>query len=115
MDQLQEIAYLNAGLKINLIDEKTNKKETEELIGKKVIVVKNLKPVELRGVLSEGMILAGKGVKMSKSRGNTIDPMNVIDRYGAEFVDEWCDKDIYCSWLGIVSSGRCKNVKEKIK
>jgi len=25
-----------------------------------VIVVRNLKPVELRGVLSEGMILAGK-------------------------------------------------------
>ena len=32
----------------------------EEMIGKKVIVAKNLKPVELRGVLSEGMILAGK-------------------------------------------------------
>ena len=32
----------------------------EDMIGKKVIVVKNLKPVELRGVLSEGMILAGK-------------------------------------------------------
>ncbi len=32
----------------------------KELIGKKVIVVRNLKPVELRGVLSEGMILAGK-------------------------------------------------------
>jgi len=32
----------------------------EEMVGKKVIVVTNLKPVELRGVLSEGMILAGK-------------------------------------------------------
>ena len=32
----------------------------EDMVGKKVIVVKNLKPVELRGVLSEGMILAGK-------------------------------------------------------
>ncbi|MGN7478915.1 methionine--tRNA ligase [Solibacillus silvestris] len=31
----------------------------EELIGKKVIVVANLKPVTLRGELSEGMILAG--------------------------------------------------------
>jgi len=30
----------------------------EEMIGKKVIVVTNLKPVKLRGVLSEGMILA---------------------------------------------------------
>jgi methionyl-tRNA synthetase len=31
----------------------------EELIGKKVIVVANLKPVTLRGELSQGMILAG--------------------------------------------------------
>ena len=31
----------------------------EELIGRKVIVVANLKPVELRGELSQGMILAG--------------------------------------------------------
>ena len=30
----------------------------EELVGKKVVVVANLKPVKLRGVLSNGMILA---------------------------------------------------------
>jgi methionyl-tRNA synthetase len=35
----------------------------EDMIGKKVVIVKNLKPVKLRGVLSEGMILAGKGRK----------------------------------------------------
>ncbi len=36
----------------------------EEMVGKKVVVVTNLKPVKLRGVLSEGMILCaddGKG------------------------------------------------------
>jgi len=32
----------------------------EELIGRKVIVVANLKPVQLRGVRSEGMLLAAK-------------------------------------------------------
>ena len=32
----------------------------EELIGRKVICVTNLKPVKLRGELSQGMILAGK-------------------------------------------------------
>ncbi|WP_144463740.1 methionine--tRNA ligase [Siminovitchia fortis] len=32
----------------------------EELIGKKLIVVANLKPVKLRGELSQGMILAGE-------------------------------------------------------
>lgn len=35
----------------------------EELVGKKVIVVTNLKPVKLRGVLSEGMLLAGSNKK----------------------------------------------------
>ncbi len=35
----------------------------EDMVGKKVVIVKNLKPVELRGVLSEGMLLAGKGKK----------------------------------------------------
>lgn len=30
----------------------------EDLIGRKIIIVKNLKPVKLRGVLSQGMILA---------------------------------------------------------
>ena len=30
----------------------------EELVGKKVVVVANLKPVKLRGVESQGMILA---------------------------------------------------------
>lgn len=33
--------------------------EPKQLIGKKVIVVANLKPVKLRGELSEGMLLAG--------------------------------------------------------
>lgn len=32
----------------------------EEMVGKKVIVVANLKPVKLRGVLSEGMILCAE-------------------------------------------------------
>jgi methionyl-tRNA synthetase len=36
----------------------------EEMVGKKVVIVKNLKPVKLRGVLSEGMLLAGKGKKV---------------------------------------------------
>ena len=31
--------------------------QPEEFVGKKVVVVTNLKPVKLRGVLSEGMVL----------------------------------------------------------
>ena len=36
----------------------------EEMIGKKVIVVANLKPAKLRGVESQGMILAGSKKKL---------------------------------------------------
>ena len=32
----------------------------EEMVGKRVVVVTNLKPVKLRGVLSEGMILCAE-------------------------------------------------------
>lgn len=32
--------------------------QPDELIGKKIIIIKNLKPVKLRGILSQGMILA---------------------------------------------------------
>src|SRR5699024_8414304 len=35
--------------------------EAEALVGKKVICVINLKPVKLRGEMSEGMILSGEG------------------------------------------------------
>ena len=35
----------------------------EELIGKEVVVVANLKPAKLRGILSEGMILCGENQK----------------------------------------------------
>ncbi len=45
----------------------------EELIGKKVAVVANLKPVKLRGVESNGMILASEGAD-SKVRVLFLDP-----------------------------------------
>ena len=34
--------------------------EAQELVGKKLIVVANLKPAKLRGIVSEGMILAAE-------------------------------------------------------
>src|SRR5690625_4400581 len=35
--------------------------EPSDLVGKKIVCVTNLKPVKLRGELSEGMILSGEG------------------------------------------------------
>jgi methionyl-tRNA synthetase len=36
----------------------------EDLIGKKIVIVANLKPRKLRGVLSEGMLLAASGTEL---------------------------------------------------
>ena len=37
-----------------------------------------------RNVVCLGLILDGEGQKMSKSRGNTVEPWRVIDKYGAD-------------------------------
>lgn len=42
-----------------------------------------------KSVLSHGFVLDGKGNKMSKSLGNTVDPIKVIDQYGADIVRLW--------------------------
>lgn len=52
----------------------------EQMIGKKVVVVTNLKPVKLRGVLSEGMILAASDESGNLALVST--DINIID--GAE-------------------------------
>ena len=40
-------------------------------------------------VLSHGMVLDGKGNKMSKSLGNTVDPVKLVNQYGADVVRLW--------------------------
>ena len=42
-----------------------------------------------RSVLSHGYVLDKKGFKMSKSIGNTIDPLDVIKVYGADIIRLW--------------------------
>ncbi|HAN10306.1 MAG TPA: methionine--tRNA ligase [Clostridiales bacterium] len=51
----------------------------EEMIGKKVIVITNLQPVKIRGVLSEGMILAA---------GDGVNGLTVVEADGASSGDE---------------------------
>ena len=41
-------------------------------------------PIAFRNVISLGHILDGDGLKMSKSRGNVIDPWEVLDAHGAD-------------------------------
>ncbi len=42
-----------------------------------------------RGVLTHGFTLDEKGMKMSKSLGNTVVPQEVIDQYGADILRLW--------------------------
>ncbi|MBI1219072.1 MAG: isoleucine--tRNA ligase [Rhodobacteraceae bacterium] len=42
-----------------------------------------------RGVLTHGFTLDEKGMKMSKSLGNTVGPQEVIDQYGADILRLW--------------------------
>ena len=48
-------------------------------------------------VLSHGFVLDGKGNKMSKSLGNTVDPVKVINQYGADILRLWATTVAYQS------------------
>jgi isoleucyl-tRNA synthetase len=48
-----------------------------------------------RGVLTHGFTLDEKGMKMSKSLGNTVAPQQVIDEYGADILRLWVAQTDY--------------------
>ncbi len=50
-------------------------------------VVKGRAPYKT--VITHGMALDGKGNKMSKSIGNTVDPLEIINTYGADILRMW--------------------------
>ncbi|HKL95474.1 MAG TPA: isoleucine--tRNA ligase [Haploplasma sp.] len=50
-----------------------------------------------KNVLSHGMVLDGKGNKMSKSIGNVVDPLKIISQQGADIVRLWVATTSYQS------------------
>ncbi len=54
-----------------------------------------------RGVLTHGFTLDDKGMKMSKSLGNTTAPQSVIDEYGADILRLWVAQSDYTQDLRI--------------
>lgn len=48
-------------------------------------------------VLSHGFVLDGKGNKMSKSLGNVVDPIKLVNQYGADVVRLWATSVAYQS------------------
>jgi valyl-tRNA synthetase len=49
-----------------------------------------LKVVPFSDVLIHGTVLAADGRRMSKSLGTGVDPLDMIDRYGADATRAWC-------------------------
>jgi isoleucyl-tRNA synthetase len=45
-------------------------------------LIKNKAPY--KNVLANGLVLDAKGIKMSKSLGNVVDPMEIMEKYGAD-------------------------------
>ncbi|MDY0278360.1 MAG: isoleucine--tRNA ligase [Acholeplasma sp.] len=50
-----------------------------------------------KSVVSHGFVLDGQGYKMSKSRGNIIDPLKIIKQQGADIVRLWAATTAYQS------------------
>ncbi|MFV1882954.1 MAG: isoleucine--tRNA ligase [Balneola sp.] len=61
--------------------------------------------VAFKNVVSNGLVLDEKGEKMSKSKGNTVDPFDVIEKYGADSV----------RWYMMSNSAPWENLKFSIQ
>ncbi|MEM4151471.1 MAG: class I tRNA ligase family protein, partial [Nitrososphaerota archaeon] len=59
-----------------------------------------------KSVWISGMGLDEKGEKMSKSRGNVIDPRPVLDRYGADVFRFWCAQEASLGYDFRISEAR---------
>lgn len=67
-----------------------------------------------KAVLSHGFVLDGKGLKMSKSLGNVVDPLKLIKQYGADVVRMWVASVDYQSDVRI-SVDMIKQVSESYR
>lgn len=65
-------------------------------------------------VLSHGFVLDGKGIKMSKSIGNVVDPLKLVNQYGADVVRLWAASVAYQSDVRI-SDEIMKQVSESYR
>ena len=65
-------------------------------------------------VLSHGFVLDGKGNKMSKSLGNTVDPIKMVNQYGADILRLWATSVAYQSDVRI-SNDIMKQIAENYR
>ena len=50
---------------------------------------------QYKSVLTHGFIVDGEGKKMSKSMGNVVDPLDIMNRYGADILRIWVASSDY--------------------
>jgi leucyl-tRNA synthetase len=73
-------------------------------------VVPTIEPYQTR--IKHGMILAEGGVKMSKSKGNTVDPLEMVESFGADSLRVYemfmgpYDEDIAWDTNGVIGCSR---------
>ena len=72
--------------------------EPEDLIGKTIVVVANLKPAKLRGVVSEGMLLAAK--TLARTGIELLQNPQLVEEAKAEFNERRGDNFSYAPLLG---------------
>jgi methionyl-tRNA synthetase len=105
--------------------------EPEDLVGTNIIVVANLKPVKLRGVLSEGMLLAAsKGKKVGLLFCPDAEPGTIINFEGINpetkeiSIDEFFEFELFANKDGVTAEGKRlvgakiivdKNIEGKVK
>ncbi|BAP39722.1 isoleucine--tRNA ligase [Metamycoplasma canadense] len=64
-----------------------------------------------KAFLSHGFTLDGKGRKMSKSLGNTVDPLDVVSKYGADILRLWAANSEYTADISIDNKILDQNVE----
>ncbi len=76
-----------------------------------LISVANFNQAPYKSVLTHGMVIDLEGNKMSKSKGNGIDPLEVIEKNGADILRMWVASADYTTDVKI-SNGLIKQLSE---
>ena len=76
------------------------------------VATKDIAPY--RNVLTHGFVVDDKGQKMSKSKGNVVDPEKIINENGADILRLWVASEDYSSEIRI-SDNILQSIKDKYK
>ena len=64
-----------------------------------------------KALLSHGFVLDGKGNKMSKSKGNVVNPLDIVAKYGSDILRLWVANSEYTSDVSIDDKIIMQNVE----